>query len=340
MNHDTFIRSIFGLVILVVLVSPTLVFCEDIEVLIKGIDDGKRTTKQQDYQEALMNAKLQAIERAGVEITSITKIENFQLKSDTIESRAKSVLLPGFQVMDIGYQADGTYLVILTGKVRSQLDNRKHPDEFENALLALKKINSMVEVGLNYDRYLQALPEMDLAVKLYLESPTANPEIVRLMKSASLHFTNAQLIWRELNKAVTKNVKDIWDWQAIPCLVSAAHARHYNKEQAMEICSRQKGAMNAADYGKLLNVRFADNIRYNSSLASPETSYEWCAKRWERGTSGEDPLCELIFKFYPDLPEDSKFGWGMVGKSSTLSHIWSLASKDIEKLTKFKESSN
>ncbi len=55
-----------------------------------------------------MNAKLQAIERAGVEIASVTKVENFTLQYDMVESRAKAVLLPGFQIIDMGYQRDGT----------------------------------------------------------------------------------------------------------------------------------------------------------------------------------------------------------------------------------------
>lgn len=97
---------------------PLQVFSETIEVLIKGVDDGKKTTKQHDYMEALMNAKLQAIERAGVEIQSITKVENFQLKYDLVESKAKAVLLPGFQVEDMGYQIDGTYQVVLSGKIQ------------------------------------------------------------------------------------------------------------------------------------------------------------------------------------------------------------------------------
>jgi hypothetical protein len=97
---------------------PLQVFSETIDVHIKGVDDGKKTTKQRDYMEALMNAKLQAIERAGVEIQSITMVENFQLKYDLVESKAKAVLLPGFQVEDIGYQIDGTYLVVLIGKIQ------------------------------------------------------------------------------------------------------------------------------------------------------------------------------------------------------------------------------
>lgn len=92
---------------------------ETVHVLIKGIDDGIKHSKQQDYCEAVMNAKLQAIERAGVEIQSITKVVNFKLKYDMVESKAKAILLPGFQIMDVGYQTDGTYQVVLSGKVRS-----------------------------------------------------------------------------------------------------------------------------------------------------------------------------------------------------------------------------
>jgi hypothetical protein len=97
---------------------PMQVFCQTIDVLIKGIDDGIKTTKQRDYMEAVMNAKLQAIERAGVEIQSITVVENFQLKYDMVESKANAVLLPGFQIIDMGYQTDGTYQVVLSGKVQ------------------------------------------------------------------------------------------------------------------------------------------------------------------------------------------------------------------------------
>lgn len=85
---------------------------------IKGMDDGVKTSRQQDYNEALLNAKLQAIERAGVEIKSITQMMNFQLMFDAVESRAQAVLLPGFQVVDIGYTADGTYQVVLIGKIQ------------------------------------------------------------------------------------------------------------------------------------------------------------------------------------------------------------------------------
>ena len=75
-----------------------------------------------------MNAKLQAIERAGVKIESITRIVNFQMKYKAVESKAEAVLLPGFQVMDMGYQSDGSYQVVLSGKVTTDdKDEKKLP---------------------------------------------------------------------------------------------------------------------------------------------------------------------------------------------------------------------
>lgn len=96
----------------------TPVSAETIEVLIKGVDDGVKSSRDKDYKEAVMNAKLQAIERAGVAISSLTKVENFALKYDMVETRAKALLLPGFQVIDVGYQTDGTYQVVLSGRVQ------------------------------------------------------------------------------------------------------------------------------------------------------------------------------------------------------------------------------
>jgi len=90
-----------------------------IDVVVEGISDGVRNTKQKDRDEAIMDAKLKAIERAGVDITSVTTIENFQLKKDWIESKAKASILPGFQIVEVGYAADGLYHVVLSGKVTS-----------------------------------------------------------------------------------------------------------------------------------------------------------------------------------------------------------------------------
>ncbi len=120
-TNGGFMKKLFFILIftpLIALITP-VALAEEIDVLIKGVDDGVTTNKQQDYKEAVMNAKLQAIERAGVEISSITKVVNFKLKFDMVESKAEAILLPGFQVMDLGYQQDGTYQVVLSGRVRT-----------------------------------------------------------------------------------------------------------------------------------------------------------------------------------------------------------------------------
>ena len=91
---------------------------EVIDVNIKGVDDGIKTSRQQDYREAVMNAKLQAIEQSGASIESITKVVDFQLKYDAVESKSSAILLPDFQIIDIGYVADGIYQIVLIGKIQ------------------------------------------------------------------------------------------------------------------------------------------------------------------------------------------------------------------------------
>ena len=126
----------------------SVAFSQTIDVLIKGMDDGIKTNKQQDYAEASMNAKLQAIERAGVEIKSITEVVNFQVKYDMIESKVKAVLLPGFQIMDMGYQTDGSYQVVLSGKVKSGSVPEQQTEDQKHAALK-KDINGPWELTLS-----------------------------------------------------------------------------------------------------------------------------------------------------------------------------------------------
>jgi hypothetical protein len=89
-----------------------------IDVKIVGYDNGIKTTKQGDYREALLNAMGQAIERAGGEISSMTTVKDFKLEEDYIESRARAILLPGFEIIDIGYSEGGTYNVMLIGRIK------------------------------------------------------------------------------------------------------------------------------------------------------------------------------------------------------------------------------
>jgi hypothetical protein len=89
-----------------------------IEVKIIGYNSGKRTTKRRNYQEALLNAKRQAIERAGVKVKSVSRIKNYKLEEDFVETHAQAILLPGFEIIDIGYAEGGTYKVMLIGKIK------------------------------------------------------------------------------------------------------------------------------------------------------------------------------------------------------------------------------
>jgi hypothetical protein len=91
---------------------------EIIDVKIVGYNDGKKTRKRKDFREALLNAKRQAIERAGVEVKAKSTVKNFKVEEDFIETQARAVLLPGFEVIDIGYTEGGTYNVMLIGKVK------------------------------------------------------------------------------------------------------------------------------------------------------------------------------------------------------------------------------
>ena len=107
------------IVFFALLVVPCISDAETIDVHIKGVDDGVKTTKQRDYKEAVLFAKREAIERAGVKIKSMTTVKDLVVNSDYIESQAEAVLLPGYNILDMGYSADGTYQVVLVGKVKT-----------------------------------------------------------------------------------------------------------------------------------------------------------------------------------------------------------------------------
>jgi len=91
---------------------------EIIDVKIVGYDDGVKSNKGADYREAWLNAMRQAIERAGIEIEAMSTVKDFVLEEDYIESRARAVLLPGYEIVDIGYGEEGTYNVMLIGKIK------------------------------------------------------------------------------------------------------------------------------------------------------------------------------------------------------------------------------
>jgi len=133
--------------LIIVLLSIRSVYAQDvIDVVVKGISDNTRNGAQKDRQEAILDAKRQACEKAGLKIEAKTTVENFQTVYDFIESKAAAVLLPGFQVIDNGYGEDGTYTVVLAGKIRTVITESKSAAEF-NIIIWLKK-----DTGVSHDR--------------------------------------------------------------------------------------------------------------------------------------------------------------------------------------------
>lgn len=106
---------------------------EVLDISVKGISDNKNEGAQKDRKEAVMDAKRQACEKAGLKIKSKTTVENFQTAFDYIESESEAILLPGFQIIDIGYVADGTYQVVLTGKIKTVVEEKISAKELRYA---------------------------------------------------------------------------------------------------------------------------------------------------------------------------------------------------------------
>ena len=111
--------------LIVLLTIPFTIHAKTIDVHIKGFDDGVKTTKQKDYKEASLFAKREAIERAGVKIKSITRVKDLVLMEDYIEAKAAAVLMPGYKIIDIGYNEVGTYVIVLIGAIKTELRDSK-----------------------------------------------------------------------------------------------------------------------------------------------------------------------------------------------------------------------
>lgn len=122
--------------IMIVNVTPAFAG-QTIAVQIKGYDDGIKSSAGQDYKEAVLFAKREAIERAGVTVKSLTTMKDYLVQSDYIESQAEAVLEPGYDVLDIGYQSDGSYLVVLIGQVSLKNKQATDPGQAEAAVSPL-----------------------------------------------------------------------------------------------------------------------------------------------------------------------------------------------------------
>jgi len=145
-----------SIVLVFMLLMSTLIAQDEIFISVKGISDSKNNGTQKDRLEAIMDAKRQACEKAGLRIEAKTTVENFQTVYDFIESQAEAVLLPGFQIVDIGYVQDGTYQVVLSGKLKTENDSKDK--EFASLVFMMEtkryKTIDRTEALQNFERFL------------------------------------------------------------------------------------------------------------------------------------------------------------------------------------------
>ncbi len=99
------------------LMVKVLIAQDVIDVVEQGISVGVRNSKQQDRDEAIMNAKLKIIERAGVDVKSITSFDGLPQRINWIKKQSQAYILPGLKIVDVGYDKDGLYHIVLVGKI-------------------------------------------------------------------------------------------------------------------------------------------------------------------------------------------------------------------------------
>lgn len=205
----------FTLILSLLIVTRILLaqgFQNIIEVAEHGISNGVRDSKQIDRDEAIMDAKLKAIEKAGVNIKSFTKVEDLILMKDWIESRAQAHILSNFKIIDIGYGEDGVYHVVFVGKVSTKKltlhssgeeGNRK----FRYALLIIKEdekkgiqlLTEVIDKHPNSESADNALWEI---LRRKYKDDGETKEVTNLFKKLKLYYPNSPFVkkYYELKK--------------------------------------------------------------------------------------------------------------------------------------------
>jgi hypothetical protein len=84
--------------ILIHVICFPLISQEIIDFNIRGKDDGEKSIRQNDYADALIDAKRKALEKVGITIKSYSKVQNSQLFEDLIESKSGGFILPGMKI--------------------------------------------------------------------------------------------------------------------------------------------------------------------------------------------------------------------------------------------------
>ena len=84
-------------------------------------------------------------------------------------------------------------IVFLLGSCQNVTPNIKQPDPPEaiQAFDALAKVNSRVEVGVNFTKYIDLLSDAKFALEKYQALPNSDPEKVKFLKASLVAHVNA-----------------------------------------------------------------------------------------------------------------------------------------------------
>lgn len=126
-----------------------------IKVRVVGVSDGKNDGEAQDILEATLDAKVKAIEKIGVTISSTTEVQNYMVQKDIIESKAKAFLEPGFELVELGYDSDGkTYKVVLVGTVSAEPQAKSYKIQYTQE----RGCHGDFRILFNEELYMEKLP--------------------------------------------------------------------------------------------------------------------------------------------------------------------------------------
>jgi hypothetical protein len=212
------------IVLLLTLINSGLVYSQrTYPVLIYGmckVEGG--VSKIESREAAKLDAIRQAIEKGGIHIKAETTVRNYQVIKDEIIAKSQGILLPGFEILDIGVFGE-YYLVALNGNVSSdKLETKyKSPEDtftevinsdpalkrlkeayFDNGLFQKTRqlLNKIIETK-RYDLcisahflifywglYNDAVKEFDDFNKIYPNNPLLEPSKECIVKKAGKVF--------------------------------------------------------------------------------------------------------------------------------------------------------
>jgi len=223
------------MIMALIVFNPLYSVAGTIDVNIKGVDDGVKTSIQQDYREAVLYAKREAIERAGVKMHAITTVKDLMVESDYIESTSEAVLKPGYTIMDIGYQNDGTYLIILIGKVKTGMgkyedtkpeiiDGDKRYDVYNNGVIKDRLTGNEWYIG--SDVYLTWYETKTWIEKLEIDDGGWRMPTILELKTLYEHHGLLTHLPKVFRKRTTKSV--IWSSESDSPTIAKTFLYHYD----------------------------------------------------------------------------------------------------------------